>query len=71
MISKKIPTNKFIFASALDIPKPKNTYDLCILSAVSHHIKSAELDKVLAEILRVLRPDGHLLFLEALLNQKL
>lgn len=67
---KKFPRDNFILASALDIPRSENTYDLCILSAVSHHLKSEELDKVLAEIFRVLRPDGQLLFLDALLNRK-
>lgn len=66
----KYPKDEIIQASATQIPKPDCTYDLCILSAVSHHLKSAELDKVLAEIFRVLRPDGQLLFLDALLNHK-
>jgi len=55
-------------ASATKIPKPNNTYDLCILSAVSHHLQSSELDCALKEISRVLRPNGQLLFLDALLN---
>jgi ubiquinone/menaquinone biosynthesis C-methylase UbiE len=65
---KKFPSEKTIKASATKIPKPNNTYDLCILSAVSHHLQSSELDCALKEISRVLRPNGQLLFLDALLN---
>ncbi len=65
---KKFPSEKTIQASATKIPKPNNTYDLCILSAVSHHLQSSELDCALKEISRVLRPNGQLLFLDALLN---
>jgi len=65
---KKFPSEKPIQASATKIPKPNNTYDLCILSAVSHHLPSSELDCALKEISRVLRPNGQLLFLDALSN---
>lgn len=65
---KKFPSEKTIQASATKIPKPNNTYDLCILSAVSHHLQSSELDCALKEISRVLRPNGQLIFLDALLN---
>ena len=65
---KKFPSEKTIQASATKIPKPNNTYDLCILSAVSHHLQSSELDCALKEISRVLRPNGQLLFLDALFN---
>ncbi|NDA64115.1 MAG: class I SAM-dependent methyltransferase [Chitinophagia bacterium] len=63
---KKFPSEKTIQASATKIPKPNNTYDLCILSAVSHHLQNSELDCALKEISRVLRPDGKFLFLDAL-----
>lgn len=67
---KKFPKDKTIEASATNIPEPDNAYDLCILSAVSHHLQNSDLEKVLAEISRVLRPNGELLFLDALLNKK-
>jgi len=65
---KKFPKDKVMQASATKIPKPNNTYDLCILSAVSHHLQNPELNSALKEISRVLRPGGQLLFLDALLN---
>jgi len=65
---KKFPKEKTIQASATKIPEPNNTYDLCILSAVSHHLQSSELDCTLKEISRVLRPNGQLLFLDAIYN---
>lgn len=65
---KKFPSEKTIQATATKIPKPNNTYDLCILSAVSHHLQSSELYYALKEISRVLRPNGQLLFLDALFN---
>ena len=65
---KKFPNDTVIQASATKIPKPDSTYDLCILSAVSHHLQCSELDCALREISRVLHPNGQLLFLDALLN---
>lgn len=65
---KKFPKDDLIKASATKIPKPSSIYDLCILSAVSHHLQGSELDCALKEISRVLRPTGQLLFLDALLN---
>jgi len=67
---KRFPTDKIILSSALSIPKPKNTYDCCILSAVSHHLESMDLETVLKETFRVLRPGGYLVFIDALLNQR-
>ena len=65
---KRCPQDKAIQASATTIPEPDGVYDLCFLSAVSHHLQNSELESVLAEISRVLRPNGQLLFLDALLN---
>ena len=65
---EKIPKDDLIKASATMIPKPNSIYDPCILSAVSHHLQSSELDCALKEISRVLRLTGQLLVLDALLN---
>jgi ubiquinone/menaquinone biosynthesis C-methylase UbiE len=66
---KRCPQDKAIQSSATTIPEPDGVYDLCVLSAVSHHLQNSELDGALAEISRVLRPTGQLLFLDALLNE--
>ena len=44
---RKFPKDKAIKASATDIPAPDESYDLCILSCVSHHLETSELKKCL------------------------
>jgi len=67
---RKFPKDKTIKASAIDIPAAEETYDLCILSAVSHHLETSELECVLNEISRVLRNGGQLLFYDAIWNPR-
>lgn len=67
---RKFPNDKAIKASATDIPAYDETYDLCILSAVSHHLETSELKCVLNEISRVLRNGGKLLFYDAIWNPR-
>lgn len=65
---KKFPKDKAIKASATNIPAPDGSYDLCILSCVSHHLETSELKIALNEISRVLRKGGLLLFKDAIWN---
>ena len=67
---RKFPKDKAIKASATDIPAPDESYDLCILSCVSHHLETSELKSALNEISRVLRKGGLLLFYDAIWNPK-
>jgi ubiquinone/menaquinone biosynthesis C-methylase UbiE len=67
---EKYPTDKIINASATDIPAPDESYDLCILSCVSHHLETSELKCALNEISRVLRKGGLLMFYDAIWNPK-
>lgn len=66
--SQKFPKDVVVRASATKIPMPNNTYDLCILSAVSHHLSTSEFEHTLVEMSRVLRSNGKFLFLDALLT---
>jgi len=67
---EKYPTDKILNASATDIPAPDESYDLCILSCVSHHLETSELKCALNEISRVLRKGGLLMFYDAIWNPK-
>ena len=67
---RKFPKDKAIKASATDIPAPDESYDLCILSCVSHHLETSELKSALNEISRVLRKGGQLLFKDAIWNPR-
>ena len=67
---RKFSKDKAIKASATDIPAPDESYDLCILSCVSHHLETSELKSALNEISRVLRKGGQLLFKDAIWNPR-
>jgi ubiquinone/menaquinone biosynthesis C-methylase UbiE len=62
----KFPQDAAVQASATHLPFPDGAFDVAILCAVSHHLADEELAPALAEISRVLKPDGRLLFLDAL-----
>jgi ubiquinone/menaquinone biosynthesis C-methylase UbiE len=68
--TKKYPIERSILASATSIPQKNNIFDLCIMSAVSHHLDEAEFAKALKEIARVLKPNGKLFYLDAIWNPK-
>lgn len=44
--------------------------DLIVCVDVSHHLTDGELDVVLSEVRRVLRPSGQMVFLDAVLNDR-
>lgn len=67
---KKFPKGEFLQASATKVPAPADKYDLCILSAVSHHLMDKDLQKTFSEINRVMRPEGKFLFFDALWNPR-
>lgn len=52
-------------ADATELPILEGSMDMVLLKQVSHHIADDRLDHLLGEIRRVLRPDGRLLFMDA------
>lgn len=64
----KFPGDESVQASGCMIPLPDESFDLCLMNAVSHHLTDAELQDSLAEVERVLRPQGRLAFLDAIWN---
>lgn len=66
----KFPQDEVVEASGCSIPFADCSFDLCIMVAVSHHLTVKELDSSLAEIKRVLRPQGKLMLIDAVLNPK-
>ena len=67
---KKFPKDKAIKASATNIRAPDESYELGILSCVSHHLEASELECAKSEISRVLRKGGVPLFYDAIWNPK-
>jgi len=63
---KKFPHDRAIEASATNLPFPNQSFDAALLCAVSHHLTDEEFAKTLGEIFRILKPEGRLLFLDAL-----
>ncbi len=64
----KFPNDEAVQASACEIPLPDESFDLCIMAAVSHHLTEDELRGALVEIKRVLRPDGLFILIDAFWN---
>jgi SAM-dependent methyltransferase len=62
----KFPEDESVQASGCMIPFPDESFDLCLMNAVSHHLTDAELQDSLMEIERVLQPQGVLAFLDAI-----
>ena len=62
----KNPDCAAIEGSSTSIPGENETYDLAIICAMTHHLSDEDLHATVAEAARILRPDGHLLFLDAL-----
>jgi ubiquinone/menaquinone biosynthesis C-methylase UbiE len=55
-----------ILGDATRTPVAGASMDLVLCVAVSHHLNDAELQRMLVEITRILRPEGRLLFYDAL-----
>jgi len=64
----KFPQDEYVEASGCEIPLLDESFDLCLMNAVSHHLTNQELHTSLSEIRRVLRPQGMLVFLDAIWN---
>jgi ubiquinone/menaquinone biosynthesis C-methylase UbiE len=62
----KNPNAMAIEGSATQMPIGTGKYDLAIICAVTHHLTDEEVAAAVDETARVLRPSGHLLFLDAL-----
>jgi SAM-dependent methyltransferase len=52
-------------SEATELPLVDSSMDMVLCKQVSHHISEEHLDRLFAEIQRVLRPDGRLLFMDA------
>jgi ubiquinone/menaquinone biosynthesis C-methylase UbiE len=55
-----------ILGDATSLPIASASMDLVLCIAVSHHLRDSELQQVLMEATRILRPGGRLLFYDAL-----
>jgi ubiquinone/menaquinone biosynthesis C-methylase UbiE len=55
-----------ILGDATSLPVASASMDLVLCVAVSHHLTDSELHRVLEEVKRILRPEGRLLFYDAL-----
>jgi SAM-dependent methyltransferase len=57
-----------VIGSGKHLPFRDGSIDVALLIAVSHHLADDVLDNVVREIHRVLRPDGRLIYLDAIWN---
>jgi len=57
-------TAEFVHFDGVVVPFPKDRFDLVFLACVLHHIPQREHETILAELHRVLRPEGHLIVFE-------
>jgi len=64
----KFPYDESLEATAFEIPIPDCSFDLCIMIAVSHHLKDEELQVALKESKRVLRSGGRFVLMDAVWN---
>jgi ubiquinone/menaquinone biosynthesis C-methylase UbiE len=60
---KHLPT-RFQVATAQDLPFPDGSMDAVVTSLMIHHLPAVDRPQAAAELLRVLRPSGHLLIAE-------
>jgi ubiquinone/menaquinone biosynthesis C-methylase UbiE len=66
----KFPNDGSVQASACEIPLPDESFDLCIMFGVSHHLTNEEFETSLKEVRRVLRQGGELVFMDSLWNPR-
>jgi SAM-dependent methyltransferase len=61
----KFPEDEAVQASACEIPLGNESFDLCIMIAVSHHLTDEEFHFALSEIKRLLLPGGKFMLMDA------
>jgi ubiquinone/menaquinone biosynthesis C-methylase UbiE len=64
----KFPDDESLQCSACEMLVQDESFDLCIMCAVSHHLTDEDLDRALKEIKRVLRPAGCFMLMDAVWN---
>jgi len=64
----KFPQDQWVQASGCEIPLPDDSFDLCMMKSVSHHLTDDELQASLGEIRRVLSPEGNFILVDAVWN---
>jgi SAM-dependent methyltransferase len=64
----RFPSDEAVKASACEIPFDNESIDLCIMTAVSHHLTNEKFRLALCEIRRVLRPGGKFMLMDAVWN---
>jgi SAM-dependent methyltransferase len=66
--SKNLPRTTFVTGDAHHLPWPDGSFDVIVGRAILHHL---DLDTAIGELLRVLRPDGKMFFVEPLYHNPL
>ncbi len=61
---KNVPSAKYIESDAQKLPFTDNSYDLIHTSVALHEMTEEELDKIFAEVYRVLKPQGIFTFID-------
>jgi ubiquinone/menaquinone biosynthesis C-methylase UbiE len=63
---KNYEKDQSIKASGCHMPVPDQSYDICLMKSVTHHLNTEDLAASLKEIKRVLRPGGLLILVDAI-----
>jgi len=63
---KNYEKDQSINASGCHMPVPDQSYDICLMKSVTHHLNTVNLTGSLKEIKRVLRPGGLFILVDAI-----
>ena len=66
----KVPGGLAVLSDATQMPIATGVVDAVMCMAVAHHLTDVMFDQVLGEALRVLKPGGHLILLDPVLNRE-
>ncbi|MBI5927705.1 MAG: class I SAM-dependent methyltransferase [Chloroflexi bacterium] len=65
---EKYPTDFGLLGNATQVPLQSQSVDLVLCTAVSHHIPNEFLTAFFSEAMRILKPDGRFVFMDAVWN---
>jgi ubiquinone/menaquinone biosynthesis C-methylase UbiE len=62
--NRNITNAEFLTCAAEDLPFDANSYDVAVFTLSLHHVPEALMAQAIDEVVRVVRPEGYIVFLE-------